>query len=162
MKDGDIAIGILDKLIARELEAATNGMRMGNRILEENASARYHAYIMARDEIRDALAANGREERDGMRENPFQCQRDELVTSDMSEKDGDKALSELIEWLGRERDYVLQWRGKDGKGLVNDPVRPVDFWTHEANVFAHVIRHCESMLGHGGPMPTEAKARGVE
>lgn len=160
MKDGDIAIGILDKLIARELEAAINGMRMGNRILEENASIRYHAYIMARDEIRNALAANGREERGVMRENPFRCQRDEPATSDMRERD--KALSELIEWLGKERDYVLQWRGKDGKGLVNDPVRPVDFCTHEANVFAHVIRHCESMLGHGGPMPTEVKARGVK
>ena len=154
MKDIDIAIGILDKLIAREREAATNGMRMGNRILEENASIRHHAYIMARD----ALAANGREERD-MR-NPFRCQRGELVTSDMRERD--KVLSELIEWLGKERDYVLQWRGKDGKGLVNDPVRPVDFCTHEANIFAHVIRHCESMLGHGGPMPTEVKARGVK
>ena len=158
MKDIDIAIGILDKLIAREREAADDGMRMGNRILEENASARYHAYIMARDEIRDALAANGREERDTR--NPFRCRRGELVTSDMREED--KALSELIEWLGRERDYVLQWRGKDGKGLVNDPVRPVDFWTHEADVFAHVIRHCESMLGHGGPMPTKVKARGVK
>ena len=160
MKDIDIAIGILDKLIARELEAATNGMRMGNRILEENASIRHHAYIMARDEIRDALAASGREERGVMRENPFQCRRGELVTSDMNEED--KALIDLIEWLGRERDDVLQWRGKDGKGLVNDPVRPVDFYTHEANVFAHVIRHCESMLGHGGPMPTEVKARGVK
>lgn len=158
MKDGDIAIGILDKLIAREREAATNGMRMGNRILEENASARYHAYIMARDEIRNALAANGRQERD-MR-NPFRCRRGELVTSDMNEED--KTLIDLIEWLGRERDDVLQWRGKDGKGLVNDPVRPVDFCTHEANVFARVIRHCESMLGHGGPMPTEVKARGVK
>lgn len=156
MKDGDIAIGILDELIARELEAADNGMRMGNRILEENASARYHAYIMARD----ALAANGREERDTR--NPFRCRRGEPATSDMSEKDRDKALSELIEWLGKERDYVLQWRGKDGKGLVNDPVRPVDFCTHEADVFARVIRHCESMLGHGGPMPTEVKARGVK
>lgn len=38
MQDIDIAIGILDKLIAREREAADNGMRMGNRILEENAS----------------------------------------------------------------------------------------------------------------------------
>lgn len=160
MKDIDIAIGILDKLIARELEAATNGMRMGNRILEENASIRHHAYIMARDEIRDALAASGREERGVMRENPFQCRRGELVTSDMNEED--KTLSDLIEWLGRERDDVLQWRGKDGKGLVNDPVRPVDFWAHEANVYARVIRHCESMLGHGGPMPTEVKARGVK
>lgn len=158
MKDIDIAIGILDKLIARELEAATNGMRIGNRILEENASARYHAYIMARDEIRDALAANGREERDTR--NPFRCQRDDLAASDMSEED--TTLNGLIEWLGKERDYVLQWRGRDGKGLVNDPVRPVDFWTHEADVFAHVIRHCESMLGHGGPMPTEVKARGVK
>lgn len=105
-----------------------------------------------------ALAANGREERDTR--NPFRCRRGELTTSDMRERD--KVLSELIEWLGRERDYVLQWRGKDGKGLVNDPVRPVDFCTHEANVFARVIRHCESMLGHGGPMPTEVKARGVK
>lgn len=86
---------------------------------------------------RMALAANGREERDVMRENPFRCQRGE-------------------------RDDVLQWRGKDGKGLVNDPVRPVDFWTHEANIYARVIRHCEAMLGHGGPMPTEVKARGVK
>lgn len=160
MKDGDIAIGILDKLIARELEAADNGMRMGNRILEENASIRHHAYIMARDEIRDALAANGREERGVMRENPFRCRRGELVTSDMNEED--KVLGDLIEWLGGERDDVLQWRGKDGKGLVNDTVRPVDFCTHEANVYARVIRHCESMLGHGGPMPTEVKARGVK
>lgn len=154
MSDIDIAIGILDKLIARELEAANNGMRMGNRILEENASARYHAYIMARD----ALAANGREERDTR--NPFRCRRGELVTSDMNEED--TTLIDLIEWLGRERDHVLQWRGKDGKGLVNDPVRPVDFFTHEANIYARVIRHCESMLGHGGPMPTEVKARGVK
>lgn len=107
-----------------------------------------------------ALAASGREERGVMRENPFQCRRGELVTSDMNEED--TTLIDLIEWLGKERDYVLQWRGKDGKGLVNDPVRPVDFCTHEANVFAHVIRHCESMLGHGGPMPTEVKARGVK
>lgn len=158
MKDIDIAIGILDKLIARELEAADNGMRMGNRILEENASIRHHAYIMARDEIKNALAANGREERDTR--NPFRCRRGELVTSDMNEED--TTLIDLIEWLGRERDHVLQWRGKDGKGLVNDKVRPVDPWTHEADVFAHVIRHCESMLGHGGPMPTEVKARGVK
>lgn len=160
MQDIDIAIGILDKLIAREREAADNGMRMGNRILEENASIRHHAYIMARDEIRNALAANGREERGAMRENPFRCRRGELVTSDMNEED--KTLGDLIEWLGKERDNVLQWRGKDGKGLVNDTVRPVDFFTHEANVYAHVIRHCESMLGHGGPMPTEVKARGVK
>lgn len=33
MKDIDIAIGILDKLIAREREAADNGMRMGNGLL---------------------------------------------------------------------------------------------------------------------------------
>lgn len=107
-----------------------------------------------------ALAASGREERGVMRENPFQCRRGELVTSDMNEED--TTLIDLIEWLGKERDYVLQWRGKDGKGLVNDPVRPVDFCTHEANVYARVIRHCESMLGHGGPMPTEVKARGVK
>lgn len=107
---------------------------------------------------RMALAASRREERDTR--NPFRCQRGELTTSDMNEED--KALNELIEWLGKERDDVLQWRGKDGKVLVNDPVRPVDCCTHEANVFARVIRHCESMLGHGGPMPAGVKARGVK
>lgn len=66
------------------------------------------------------------------------------MATNVSEKD--KTLNELIEWLGEERDYVLQWRGKDGKGLVNDPVRPVDPWTHEADVFAYVIRHCENLL----------------
>lgn len=49
------------------------------------------------------------------------------MATNVSERDK-KVLRELIEWLGKERDYeVLQWRGKDGKGLVNDPVRPVDF-----------------------------------
>lgn len=76
------------------------------------------------------------------------------MATNVSERDK-KVLRELIEWLGKERDYVLQWRGKDGKGLVNDPVRPVDFCTYEANVFAHVIRHCESMLGDSGSMPSE-------
>lgn len=61
---------------------------------------------------RMALAANGREERDTR--NPFRCQRGELTTSDMRERD--KALSELIEWLGRERDDVLQWRGTHAEG----------------------------------------------
>ena len=83
------------------------------------------------------------------------------MATNVSERDK-KVLRELIEWLCKERDYVLQWRGKDGKGLVNDPVRPVDCCTHEANVYARVIRHCESMLGHGGPMPTGVKARGVK
>lgn len=109
---------------------------------------------------RMALAASGREERDVMRENPFQCQRGELVTSDMNEED--KTLSELIEWLGRERDYVLQWRGKDGKGLVNDPVRPVDFWTHEANIFARVIRPVNPCSVMAGRCPRKVKARGVK
>lgn len=82
MKDSeaDIAIGVLNKLIAQELEAASAGMRFGNRPLEESASIRYHAYINARDEIRKALA-DAVEERDAR--NPFQCQRDELVTQDM-------------------------------------------------------------------------------
>ena len=78
--DADIAIDVLNKLIAQELEAASAGMRFGNRPLEESASIRYHAYINARDEIREALA-DAVEERDAR--NLFQCQRDELVTQDM-------------------------------------------------------------------------------
>lgn len=78
--DADIAIDVLNKLIAQELEAASAGMRFGNRSLEESASIRYHAYINARDKIREALA-DAVEERDAR--NPFQCQRDELVTQDM-------------------------------------------------------------------------------
>ena len=79
--DADIAIDVLNKLIAQELEAASAGMRFGNRPLEESASIRYHAYINARDKIREALA-DAVEERDAR--NPFQCQRDELVTQDMT------------------------------------------------------------------------------
>lgn len=78
--DADIAIDVLNKLIAQELEAASAGMRFGNRPLEESASIRYHAYINARDKIREALA-DAVEERDAR--NLFQCQRDELVTQDM-------------------------------------------------------------------------------
>lgn len=78
--DADIAIDVLNKLIAQELEAASAGMRFGNRPLEESASIRYHAYINARDKIREALA-DAVEERDAR--NPFQCQRDELTTQDM-------------------------------------------------------------------------------
>lgn len=78
--DANIAIDVLNKLIAQELEAASAGMRFGNRPLEESASIRYHAYINARDKIREALA-DAVEERDAR--NPFQCQRDELVTQDM-------------------------------------------------------------------------------
>lgn len=54
--DADIAIDVLNKLIDQELKAASAGMRDGNRILEECASTRYHAYTFARDEIRKALA----------------------------------------------------------------------------------------------------------
>lgn len=54
--DADIAIDVLNKLIAQELEAASAGMRFGDRSLEESASIRYHAYINARDKIREALA----------------------------------------------------------------------------------------------------------
>lgn len=50
--DADIAIDVLNKLIDQELKAASAGMRDGNRILEECASTRYHAYTFARDEIR--------------------------------------------------------------------------------------------------------------
>lgn len=78
--DADIAIDVLNKLIDQELKAASAGMRDGNRILEECASTRYHAYTFARDEIRKALA-DAVEERDAR--NPFQCQRDELVMQDM-------------------------------------------------------------------------------
>lgn len=78
--DANIAIDVLNKLIAQELEAASAGMRFGDRPLEERASIRYHAYLTARDEIMKALA-DAVEERDAR--NPFQCQRDELVTQDM-------------------------------------------------------------------------------
>jgi len=54
--DADIAIDVLNKLIAQELEAASAGMRFGNRPLEESASIRYHAYINARDKIREVCA----------------------------------------------------------------------------------------------------------
>lgn len=78
--DADIAIDVLNKLIAQELEAASAGMRFGDRPLEESASIRYHAYLNARDKIREALAA-AVDERDAL--NPFLPQRDELVTQDM-------------------------------------------------------------------------------
>ena len=54
--DADVAIDVLNKLIAQELEAASAGMRFGNRPLEESASIRYHAYINARDKIREVCA----------------------------------------------------------------------------------------------------------
>lgn len=47
--DANIAIDVLNKLIAQELEAASAGMRFGDRPLEERASIRYHAYLTARD-----------------------------------------------------------------------------------------------------------------
>lgn len=78
--DADIAIDVLNKLIAQELEAASAGQRYGNRPLEECATIRSNAYTFARDKIREALADTV-EERDAR--NPFQCQRDELVTQDM-------------------------------------------------------------------------------
>ena len=78
--DANIAIDVLNKLIAQELEAASAGMRFGDRPLEERASIRYHAYLTAKDEIRKALA-DAVEERDA--ENPFLPQRDELVTMDI-------------------------------------------------------------------------------
>lgn len=78
--EADIAINTLNKLIAQEYEAASAGMRYGNRSLEESASIRYHAYLNARDKIREALA-DAMDERDAL--NPFLPQRDELVTQDM-------------------------------------------------------------------------------
>lgn len=77
--DADIAINTLNKLIAQEYEAASAGMRYGNRSLEESASIRYHAYLNARDKIREALA-DAMDERDAL--NPFLPQRDELVTQE--------------------------------------------------------------------------------
>lgn len=78
--EADIAINTLNKLIAQELEATIAGQRYGNRLLEENASIRYHAYLNARDKIREALA-DAVDECDAR--NPFLPQRDELVTQDM-------------------------------------------------------------------------------
>lgn len=78
--DADIAIDVLNKLIAQELEAASAGQRYGNRPLEECATIRSNAYTFARDKIREALA-DAVEERDT--ENPFLPQRDELVTMDI-------------------------------------------------------------------------------
>lgn len=46
--DANIAIDVLNKLIAQELEAASAGMRFGDRPLEERASIRYHAYLTAK------------------------------------------------------------------------------------------------------------------
>ena len=82
MKDSeaDIAIGVLNKLIAHELEAASASQRRGDRTLYESAAIRYHAYLDAKDKIWEALA-DAVEERD--EENPFLPQRDELVTMDM-------------------------------------------------------------------------------
>ena len=78
--DADIAINTLNKLIAQEYEAASAVMRYGNRSLGESALIRYHAYLNARDKIREALA-DAMDERDAL--NPFLPQRDELVTQDM-------------------------------------------------------------------------------
>lgn len=78
--EADIAINTLNKLARKELAAMRAASRDGNRPLYEISSTRYHAYLTARDEIRKALA-DAVEERDAL--NPFQCQRDELVTQDM-------------------------------------------------------------------------------
>ena len=78
--EADIAIGVLNKLIAQELEAARAGQRYGNKPLEESASIRYHTYINAKDKIREALADAVEERGAG---NPFLPQRDELVTMDI-------------------------------------------------------------------------------
>lgn len=76
----DIAIDVLNELIAQELEVVRAASRDGNRTLYESSSILYHAYNTAKDEIRKALA-DAVEERDGS--NPFLPQRDELVTMDM-------------------------------------------------------------------------------
>ena len=82
MKDSeaDIAIGVLNKLIDQELEAVRAATRDGNTPFVGYAQTRHNAFLYARDEIRKALA-DAVEERDAR--NPFQCQRDELVTQDM-------------------------------------------------------------------------------
>lgn len=78
--EGDIAIGVLNKLIAQNLEMASAAQSSGNRTIYESASIRYHAYVNARDKIREALA-DAVKERDSR--NPFLTQCDELVTQDM-------------------------------------------------------------------------------
>ena len=57
----DIAIVTLNGLIAKEFEAASAGVRDGNRIIEESAVDRFIAYTFARDKIREALAEGGSE-----------------------------------------------------------------------------------------------------
>lgn len=51
--------GLLRKDIT--LMAASAAQRMGNRPLYESAAIRYHAYLGARDKIREALAEGGTE-----------------------------------------------------------------------------------------------------
>lgn len=82
MKDSeaDIAIGVLNKLIDRELEAVRAATRDGNTPFVGYAQTRHNAFLYARDEIRKALAAAVDERGAG---NPFLPQRDELVTQDM-------------------------------------------------------------------------------
>ena len=77
--DASIAINTLESLIAQELMAAMAGERDGNRIQTDNASDRYRVLSMARDRIKDALAAAA----DSDASNPFLCRRDELTTMDM-------------------------------------------------------------------------------
>lgn len=82
MKDSeaDIAIGVLNKLIDQELEAVRAATRDGNTPFGGYAQTRHNAFLYARDEIREALAAAVDERGAG---NPFLPQRDELVTQDM-------------------------------------------------------------------------------
>lgn len=77
--DATIAINTLDSLIAQEHMAAMAGERDGNRIQTDNASTRYRVLVMAKDRIKDALAAAA----DSDASNPFLCRRDELTTMDM-------------------------------------------------------------------------------
>ena len=78
--EADIAINTLNKLARKELDIEGDVIRNDYRNLKEAPSIRFHAYTTARDEIRRALAAAANE---SDAENPFQCQRDELVTQDM-------------------------------------------------------------------------------
>ena len=82
MKDSeaDIAIGRVNKLIDKELEAVSAATRDGNTPFVGYAQTRHNAFLYARDEIRKALA-DAMDERDAL--NPFLPQRDELVTQDM-------------------------------------------------------------------------------
>lgn len=177
--DADIAIDVLNKLIDQELKAASAGMRDGNRILEECASTRYHAYTFARDEIGKALA-DAVEERDA--ESPFLPQRDELVTQDMHTCDlcgrcrsrrigGMSGGCRSIRREGRvdmatnvtQRNEVLRellrWHLEKGRLAANrlfdgvTPPRQADVVCGELRAHTESSNHILSMLGYPDALP---------